>query len=138
MVFYFSSFIGLYILIISTCIGIIPNVVNVKRSHSMGVLLLPVILFFILWLFDIIRSQLFVQLSSEDYKNNRDPLLDEIFKATKIKFLINPNEYLKQLIESNSRKRAITLITGMTNDHSYRFINFEKIINFIIKIVIYH
>jgi len=48
MVFYFSSFIGIYILIISTAIGIIPNVVNVKRSHAMGCLILPVILFFIL------------------------------------------------------------------------------------------
>lgn len=48
LVFYFSSFIGLFILLVSTAIGIIPNIVNVKRSHSMGCLLLPVILFFIL------------------------------------------------------------------------------------------
>jgi len=48
MVFYFSSWLGLLILIISTAIGIIPNIVNVKRSHSMGCLMLPVILFFIL------------------------------------------------------------------------------------------
>ena len=48
LVLYFSSWIGLLILIVSTAIGIIPNVVNVKRSHSMGCLILPVILFFIL------------------------------------------------------------------------------------------
>jgi len=48
MVFYFSSGIGLLILLVSTAIGIIPNIVNVKRSHSMGCLMLPVILFFIL------------------------------------------------------------------------------------------
>ena len=48
MVFYFSSWMGLLILITSTAIGIIPNIVNVKRSHSMGCLMLPVILFFIL------------------------------------------------------------------------------------------
>ena len=48
MVFYFSSWLGLLILLISTAIGIIPNIVNVKRSHSMGCLMLPVILFFIL------------------------------------------------------------------------------------------
>jgi len=48
MVFYFSSWLGLLILIVSTGIGIIPNIVNVKRSHSMGCLMLPVILFFIL------------------------------------------------------------------------------------------
>ena len=48
LVFYFSSWLGLSILIISTAIGIIPNIVDVKRSHSMGCLMLPVILFFIL------------------------------------------------------------------------------------------
>ncbi len=48
MVIYFSSWLGLLILIISTAIGIIPNIVNVKRSHSMGCLMLPVILFFVL------------------------------------------------------------------------------------------
>ena len=48
MVFYFSSWIGLLILAVATAIGIIPNIVNVKRSHSMGCLMLPVILFFIL------------------------------------------------------------------------------------------
>ena len=48
LVFYFSSWMGILILIISTAIGIIPNIVNVKRSHSMGCLMLPVILFFIL------------------------------------------------------------------------------------------
>jgi len=48
LVFYFSSWIGLLVLAVSTAIGIIPNVVNVKRSHSMGCLMLPVILFFML------------------------------------------------------------------------------------------
>ncbi|MBS3130923.1 tripartite tricarboxylate transporter permease [Candidatus Woesearchaeota archaeon] len=48
LTFYFSSFMGLLILITSTAIGIIPNVVNVKRSHAMGCLILPVILFFLL------------------------------------------------------------------------------------------
>ena len=48
LVFYFSSWMGLLILFIATAIGIIPNIVNVKRSHAMGCLMLPVILFFIL------------------------------------------------------------------------------------------
>ena len=48
LVFYFSSWMGILILIVSTAIGIIPNIVNVKRSHAMGCLMLPVILFFIL------------------------------------------------------------------------------------------
>src|SRR3989338_5696217 len=42
LVFYFSSWIGLLILLASTAIGIIPNVLNIKRSHNMGCLILPV------------------------------------------------------------------------------------------------
>ena len=48
LVFYFSSWLGLLILLVATGIGIVPNIVNVKRSHSMGCLMLPVILFFVL------------------------------------------------------------------------------------------
>ena len=48
LVFYFSSWTSLLILLVSTAIGIIPNLLNIKRSHSMGCLILPVILFFIL------------------------------------------------------------------------------------------
>ena len=39
---------GLLILIISTAVGIIPPTVNISRTHAMGCLLLPVILYFIL------------------------------------------------------------------------------------------
>lgn len=48
MAVYFSGFIGLLILITSTAVGIIPGLLGVKRSHAMGCLLLPVILFFVL------------------------------------------------------------------------------------------
>ncbi|MBW2989627.1 tripartite tricarboxylate transporter permease, partial [Candidatus Woesearchaeota archaeon] len=48
MALYFSGIIGLLILITSTAIGIIPPEIGVKRSHAMGCLLLPVILFFVL------------------------------------------------------------------------------------------
>jgi len=48
LVFYFSSWIGLFVLIVSTFIGMIPSFTGVKKSFAMGCLLLPVILFFIL------------------------------------------------------------------------------------------
>jgi len=44
MVFYFSGFIGLLILIVATAIGLLPNIVNVSRSNSMACLLIPIIL----------------------------------------------------------------------------------------------
>jgi len=48
LVFYFSGIYGLMIMIISTAIGIIPALIGIKRSHNMGCLLLPVILWFLL------------------------------------------------------------------------------------------
>jgi len=44
---YLSSWIGLFILIISTALGLFTHHLNVKKSHAMGCLLLPVIIFFV-------------------------------------------------------------------------------------------
>lgn len=43
-----SGFIGLIILIVSSAIGLIPAITKTSRTHAMGCLLLPVILFFLL------------------------------------------------------------------------------------------
>ncbi len=43
-----TGFLGLIILTISTALGLIPAIVKVKRTHAMGCLLLPVILYFLL------------------------------------------------------------------------------------------
>jgi putative membrane protein len=48
MAIYFSGAIGLLILVTATAIGILPPLLQVKRSMAMGCLLLPVILFFLL------------------------------------------------------------------------------------------
>jgi len=48
LVFVFSSFLGVLVLLVSTAIGIMPAILGVKRSLAMGCLLLPVILFFLL------------------------------------------------------------------------------------------
>ncbi|MEM4263306.1 MAG: tripartite tricarboxylate transporter permease [Candidatus Woesearchaeota archaeon] len=46
--FYFSGFFGLLVLLVSTAIGIVPQVTGCCRSNAMGCLLLPVILFYFL------------------------------------------------------------------------------------------
>jgi putative membrane protein len=48
LVFYFTSFLGLFILSISAAIGLIAPLKNVGRNNAMGCLLLPVILYFLL------------------------------------------------------------------------------------------
>jgi len=45
--FLLSGVLGLLILAIATSIGLVPNLLGIKRSHAMGCLLLPVILWFI-------------------------------------------------------------------------------------------
>jgi len=48
LAFYFSGFIGLLVLFISTALGIIPQITGACRSNAMGCLLLPVITFYVL------------------------------------------------------------------------------------------
>jgi len=47
LVFVFSGFLGLFVLIVSTSIGLIPNLAGVGKNNAMGCLLLPVILYFL-------------------------------------------------------------------------------------------
>jgi len=48
LVFIFSQFYGLLVLVVSTALGMVAPLVGVKRSHAMGCLMLPVILYFVL------------------------------------------------------------------------------------------
>ncbi|MFC1648829.1 tripartite tricarboxylate transporter permease [Nanoarchaeota archaeon] len=45
---FLSKLLGLMIVIISTAVGVIPAIVKVKRTHAMGCLMLPVMLYFLL------------------------------------------------------------------------------------------
>ncbi|MPM87551.1 hypothetical protein SDC9_134650 [bioreactor metagenome] len=47
MSFLFTGLFGLLIFIISIPIGMLPSFMNVRKSHAMGVILLPVILYFL-------------------------------------------------------------------------------------------
>lgn len=46
LVFAFTGFLGLAVAGIALSIGLIPNLTNIRRSHAMGCLILPTILFF--------------------------------------------------------------------------------------------
>ena len=48
MVFIFSNFLGLLVLLVSTSLGMIPPLKGISRSHLMGCLMIPVIIFFII------------------------------------------------------------------------------------------
>ena len=48
MVYLFTGIMGLLVLLVASCIGALPIVWGVRRSHCMGVLLIPIILHFLL------------------------------------------------------------------------------------------
>lgn len=48
LAFFLDGFLGLFILAVSTFIGMIPALKGIGRNHMMGVLILPVILYFVL------------------------------------------------------------------------------------------
>lgn len=48
LVIVFSGMLGFIVLIISTAIGLVPPLTNTSRSHAMGCLLVPVIIYFLL------------------------------------------------------------------------------------------
>ncbi|HME87144.1 MAG TPA: tripartite tricarboxylate transporter permease [Candidatus Nanoarchaeia archaeon] len=48
LVFFFSGFLGILVLMTSTAIGMLPELVKAGKSHAMGCLLIPVILGFLL------------------------------------------------------------------------------------------
>mgnify|MGYP001335285173 CR=1 FL=1 len=47
MVYLFTGLFGFFIFVISTPIGMLSSFMNVRKSHAMGVILLPVILYFL-------------------------------------------------------------------------------------------
>jgi putative membrane protein len=47
MVYLFTGFFGLFIFVISIPIGMLASFMKVRKSHAMGVILLPVILYFL-------------------------------------------------------------------------------------------
>ena len=47
LVFLFTGVVGILILIVATFIGLLPVNWGVRRSHCMGILLIPIILYFL-------------------------------------------------------------------------------------------
>ncbi|MBW3013871.1 tripartite tricarboxylate transporter permease [Candidatus Woesearchaeota archaeon] len=47
LVFIFSGFLGLFVLLISTSVGLIPIHLGIGKNHGMGCLMLPVIIYFL-------------------------------------------------------------------------------------------
>jgi len=47
LVFLFTGFAGLLILLVATLIGLLPVEWGIRRSHCMGILLIPIILYFL-------------------------------------------------------------------------------------------
>ena len=47
LVFLFTGFMGLFVLLVATFIGLLPVEFGIRRSHCMGILLIPIIFYFL-------------------------------------------------------------------------------------------
>ena len=69
--------------------------------------------------------QLAVDMSFEDYRSNRDPILDAALNFSADHFILNPMAHLTALFEANKLDEVQTEAERMVQDPTYQFFNFE-------------
>lgn len=70
-----------------------------------------------------------VDMSSEDYKQNRDPVLEAALSFNGDSFILNPMEHMTNLFLANKIEQLKTDAVRMINDPNYRFFKFESELN---------
>lgn len=70
-----------------------------------------------------------VELSSEDYFNNEDPVLDYILKTSEFEKPVEPWDHLASLFMAGKIDELKTKAYEYVNDPKYRFYDFEKRMN---------
>jgi len=70
-----------------------------------------------------------VDMSFEEYKTNKDPVLDTILEFNNTNFLLDPMGYLKDLFMKQEYALVQTEAKRLVNDPSYQFVDFESDFN---------
>lgn len=78
---------------------------------------------------DWLAPNLAVEMSFEDYHDNRDPVLDAIINSEASGLVLDPLSYLKDLFMANKLDEVKSEATRLVNDSKYRFVNFEEQFN---------
>ncbi len=78
---------------------------------------------------DWLAPLLAVDMSAEDYKTNRDPILEACLSFSDKNVVLDPIEYLKDLFRAGKVAEVETEAKRMVADPKYRYFNFEAKIN---------
>lgn len=78
---------------------------------------------------DWLAPDLAVEMSFEDYRSNRDPVMDAILSFDAVGYVVNPMEYLQQLFMEKKLDAVQSEAERMVKDPRYRYVNFENNIN---------
>lgn len=76
-----------------------------------------------------LAPHLAVDLSFEDYRSNRDPVLTTVLNFKDQGFIRNPLSYLERLFNEKKLDKVKSEAERMVKDPLYRFVNFEKEFN---------
>jgi tetratricopeptide (TPR) repeat protein len=70
-----------------------------------------------------------VDMSFEDFKTNRDPILEEVLSFSDNSFVIDPMRYMTELYMAGEMEKLESEAFRMVNDPKYRFFDFESELN---------
>ncbi|RMG32181.1 MAG: tetratricopeptide repeat protein [Bacteroidetes bacterium] len=76
-----------------------------------------------------LAPHLAVEMSFEDYRSNKDPVLEAALNFSDENFILDPMEYLQQLFMAGELEKLEAEAAKMANDPRYRFVNFEEQVN---------
>ncbi|MBT8305818.1 MAG: hypothetical protein KJN85_02665, partial [Maribacter sp.] len=70
-----------------------------------------------------------IEMGSEDYTTNRDPVLEEALSFTATDFILNPMDHMTNLFLTGKVEQLKSDAVKMVNDPKYRFFQFEEELN---------
>ncbi|MCW5519446.1 tetratricopeptide repeat protein [Aureitalea sp. L0-47] len=78
---------------------------------------------------DWLAPHLAVEMSFEDYKTNKDPVLEAALSFDGEDFVLDPMEYMTMLYTSGQQEKLATEVPKMVQDPRYKFFDFEGELN---------
>lgn len=78
---------------------------------------------------DWLAPHIAIDMSFEEYKTNKDPVLAAALNFDDSDFVLDPMQYMTDLYTSGQQEKLATEVPKMVNDPRYKFFNFEGELN---------
>ncbi|NNK72457.1 MAG: tetratricopeptide repeat protein, partial [Flavobacteriaceae bacterium] len=78
---------------------------------------------------DWLAPHIAIDLSFEDYKTNKDPVMDAALNFDDSNFVLDPMQYMTELYTSGQQEKLATEVPKMVKDPRYKFFDFEGELN---------